>query len=252
MLFTLKKIIGALIMPFSAGAAVLVAGVVLLWLAPRRMLGRVLVTAGTAFLLASGCGPLTNALVRPLDTSYPVADIATMPSVGWVVVLGSGHHNDPSLPPTIRLTGQALSRLVEGIRIHNAMPGSRLLVSGGAVWDSVAHANVLAEAALVLGVDSAAIVVEPRPRDTDDEARLIGERIGSTPFVLVTSASHMPRALALFRAQGTNPIPAPTDFGSTPQITLRPEAFLPTSSGLRNSERAVKEYVGRIWAWLTQ
>ena len=38
------------------------------------------------------------------------------------------------------------------------------------------------------------------------------KKIGQTPFILVTSAGHMPRSMAVFEAQGMQPIPAPTEF----------------------------------------
>lgn len=250
-MFVLKKIIGAAIMPFSVGALMLLLGLVLLWFTRRQVLGRVIVTAGTVFLLVVGCAPLSNELVRTLEAPYPpLTDTRSVQDVRWVVVLGSGHVSDPGRPPTLKLTGQALARLTEGIRLHRSLPGSRLILSGGALWDSVPHATVLAEAAAAMGVSPHAIVAEPRPRDTDDEARLISERVGSDPFILVTSASHMPRALALFRAHGARPIPAPTDYAHQPDFVVRPESFLPTAGGLRNSERAVKEYVGRLYTWL--
>ena len=36
--------------------------------------------------------------------------------------------------------------------------------------------------------------------------------IGREKFILVTSAAHMPRSMALFRKRGLQPIPAPADF----------------------------------------
>jgi uncharacterized SAM-binding protein YcdF (DUF218 family) len=58
-------------------------------------------------------------------------------------------------------------------------------------------------------------------------------------------ALHMPRAMALFAAQGLQAIPAPTDFEA---IQLPPPgvlAWLPEAQALDGSGRAMKEIVGR-------
>ena len=76
------------------------------------------------------------------------------------------------------------------------------------------------------------------------------------PFLIVTSASHMPRSIALLGAQGLNPIAAPADFASDATTTVSWEApsvhrLYPNASSLWRSERTVYEYLGLLWARLT-
>ena len=77
------------------------------------------------------------------------------------------------------------------------------------------------------------------------------EAVGEAPFLLVTSASHMPRAMMLNRKAGLNPIPAPTArraAGTT--LKSDPAFWLPSAGALEMSERAIHEYLGIAWAWL--
>ena len=85
----------------------------------------------------------------------------------WIVVLGGGHVSDPRLPANSQISAAALGRVVEGVRLHKAIPGSKLLLSGGAVFDPVPEAEVMARIAVLLGV---------KPQDIRLETRLPGHR----------------------------------------------------------------------------
>ena len=74
------------------------------------------------------------------------------------------------------------------------------------------EAEVMARIAVLLGVKPQDIRLETDSRDTADEAEIIAKMIGREKFILVTSAAHMPRSMALFRKRGLQPIPAPADF----------------------------------------
>ena len=120
--------------------------------------------------------------------------------------------SDPRLPANSQISAAALERVVEGVRLYKTIPGSKLLLSGGRVFDPVPEAEVMAQIAELLGVKSQDISLESDSRDTADQAVIIGKRIGRERFILVTSAAHMPRSMALFKKRGLQPIPAPTDF----------------------------------------
>jgi uncharacterized SAM-binding protein YcdF (DUF218 family) len=166
------------------------------------------------------------------------------------VVLGGGHTSDPKLPITSQLSNASLVRLVEGIRIHRGLPTSRLILSGGIVFEKVPEAKVLADVALAIGVKKQDLILEEVSRDTEDEARLIQEIVGQEQFILVTSASHMPRSMALFKKLGMHPIPAPTDHLVKECQKISPGMFYPSANGLCKAERAFYEYLGLAWAKL--
>jgi len=167
-----------------------------------------------------------------------------------VVVLGGGHTSDETLPVTSQINGSSLVRLIEGIRIYRKHQGSKLFLSGGRGFDPIPNAEVMARVAREIGIDESDIILETSSKDTKDEARIIKPVVGSDPFVLVTSASHMPRSMALFKKFEMNPIPAPTGHQVKQRQSLAPSAFFPGSGNLQNSRKALYEYLGMAWARL--
>ena len=105
--------------------------------------------------------------------------------------------------------------------------------------------EAFAQAALALGVPPEAVDWEAASRNTHENALAIAERVEREPFVLVTSAFHMPRAVEIFRKLGTTPIPAPCG-----QRTLRayiPYDFIPRAINLWHAAHALREYLAILW-----
>ncbi len=252
-MFLFKKIVGPFFFPLSLCLEILIIGLILLWLTPKKRAGKVIVSLGVTLLILLSYGAFTDMLLKPLEYRYPpLLNFKDLAEVRWIAVLGGGHTSDPQMPPNSQLSGSSLSRLVEGIRAHKSLPGSKLILSGGALYDPVSNAKVLADVALTLGVDRQSLILETLSKDTEDEARLIKKIVGNDPFVLVTSASHLPRSMALFRKLGMQPIPAPTDYGvrEKQEAGINPGMFFPNVGELGNAETAVYEYLGLAWAKL--
>jgi uncharacterized SAM-binding protein YcdF (DUF218 family) len=107
----------------------------------------------------------------------------------------------------------------------------------------------MARIATGLGVNPDDIVQENTSRDTKDEARIVRSMIHETPFVLVTSAYHMPRSMALFKAQGMHPIPAPTGHHIlSDERHLSPYWFFPSTYNIMEAEIVLHEVLGIISA----
>jgi uncharacterized SAM-binding protein YcdF (DUF218 family) len=250
-MFLLKKLLTPFTSPYFDAILLLLAGVAILWFTQRQRLGKILTTAAAVLLLALSYDPVANLFLAPLEARYaPLAVPPVGEGIKWVVVLGGGHSSDPRQPPNNQLSGPALGRLVEGIRLQRGLPGSRLVLSGGAVFDEVPHARILAETAEALGVPRAAIVTEGTSLDTGDEARAIQKIVRDEPFVLVTSAWHLPRAVGLFEKRGMRPRPAPADPWTDADRTLGPDDFFPNPLRLRKVDAAFHEYAGILFAKL--
>jgi uncharacterized SAM-binding protein YcdF (DUF218 family) len=163
--------------------------------------------------------------------------------------LGGGHTNDSRLPANNQLAKGALARLAEGIRILNEVEGSVLVTSG---WsgkrEAIPQAEVLAQTAVLLGVDSARIKKQILPKNTWMEASEYKRLFGDTAtLVLVTSAIHMPRAMYLFQKAGLNPLPAPTDHLIKKGEKTNPLFWMPKAGNIAKTESAIHEYVGILW-----
>jgi uncharacterized SAM-binding protein YcdF (DUF218 family) len=228
---------------------VLAAGCALLWSERFRAAGRTLTTAGALSLLLLAYGIPFDYVAAAFEHRYPpVLEAATVENVGkvqWIVVLGGGHRSQPGLPASSYPDTASLYRIVEGIRLHRGIPDSRIIFSGGGLVDSMSTATAGADLARALGVSADRIVVEARPESTAQEARLIREIVRGDPFLLVTSAVHMPRAVMLFRGQGLNPIPAPTEHRSGGTRGL-----LPSLRRISDADAVFHELVGIGSAWL--
>ena len=257
-MFMLKKIVAPCFYPFSLCLTILILGLWFLWTNRRPRLGKWLVTSGTVLLLLLSLPGISRQVLLPLESRYPALLHPETVSWGeksstspkWIVVLGGGHVSDPRLPANSQISAAALGRVVEGVRLYKAIPGSKLLLSGGAVFDPVPEAEVMARIALLLGVKPQDISLEPDSRDTADEAEIIAKMIGPEKIILVTSATHMPRSMALFSKRGLQPIPAPADFKVRGAQRPVPNMVLPRGSSLGEVETAVHEYLGLAWAWL--
>lgn len=240
--------------PLPVSLALLIAGLGLL-IARRRKAAIVCIGMGIGILLVLGYGVFTKPALYSLERSYaPLTVEQINPKVRdhirYVVVLGSGHVSDPDLPKTAQIGGSSLYRLVEGVRIYRLLPGSKLVISGGVIPDPVTNARVVSDVAQQIGIPVQDTIVEERPSDTFEEARLLQGLLGNTPFVLVTSAAHMKRAVRVFQEFGMRPVPAPTDF----IIKNRPggaiESRLPNCGNLWISQRVIYEWLGEKWEWL--
>lgn len=218
---------------------------------PQRARG---VTAGAlALLLALGWQPLPDALLRHLEAQTPPpAPDAALGAYHGVVVLGGAlepayvwvHPDQPALNGTAeRMT--ALRPLLA------RAPQLRVLFSGGeGQWGASGAPE--AERARAFwaqqGLPVERFLFEPRSRTTFENARESAQLVGadkSRPWLLLTSAWHMPRALAAFRAQGWNVQPWPVDYRSglsTPWLEYNMDP------GVRSWRIALHEWVG-LWAY---
>jgi uncharacterized SAM-binding protein YcdF (DUF218 family) len=243
-MFLFKQIVSALVAPATFALLLVAAGGVLA-LCKRVKAATYVLLCGALLAYLGSISLVGNALLVPLETRYRAfADDDPVPSAAFVVVLGSSYTPRGDVPVTAALDREGLPRIVEGIRLTKKLPAAVLIVSGGT--PPAPPARGYAQLARQLGIDGSALIVHDTPLDTAGEARAVAARIGQEPFLLVTSAYHMPRAMRLMETVGARPIPAPTAHLAPPSLHVSWSDFLPTSAGMIKSERAVHEYVGLL------
>jgi len=247
-MFILRKIISTLVLPLNVCLMLLISGVVVLFATQKQKIAKAMIVAA-AFALLLLSVPLTaNWLTGTLESQYaPVSTKEFSESnIPWIVVLGGGHNS--SRPPGTQLSPSSLARVVEGVRIYRMKGGRKLILSGGAVYDPVPNAEAMFREAKAFGVSENDVILETKSRDTEEEASLLAPILKQEPFYLVTSAVHMPRAMALFLKQGMKPVASPVDYSfhsQTSPVLLR---LLPNASALQQSERALREFFGILWS----
>ncbi len=153
-----------------------------------------------------------NWLIRELEERYPAAEAGADPRA-LVVVLSSGSILRRGDGWTVGMDLAAWERTMAGVRLWRTT-GGELLFSGEPTPDGRwSAADAMAEVAASAGVPRASIRVERRSGTTYQNLlfsrELIAERDGHV--WLVTSAMHMPRAMAVAGKLGLRVHAAPCD-----------------------------------------
>jgi uncharacterized SAM-binding protein YcdF (DUF218 family) len=220
--------------------------------------GIILTWTSLALLYLLGLGPISKMIIRPLEDAYPILDTEQFSAEGeppaYVVVLGGSYRRATGFPITSRLGTTSTLRAMEGIRIHRLLPGSKLVFTGGDRIEGedqrTTAADGMAELAKMMGVPDEDFLVERDSRDTSEHPIKIQPLIGEDRrVVVVTSAMHMRRSIALFEKQGYDPIAAPA--GVTPSApNLELGDFVPSAGSYTRIDAALHEYLGLMWAKL--
>ena len=249
MLFMLKKYIGGMMLPLPLLLLLVGLGIVLVWFTRFQKLGKTAITAGWLALLLLSLQPVADGLLKPIEDKYPTW--RGEEPVQYVVVLGGGYTWNPDWAPSSNLINNSLPRLTEGIRLWYENPGAKLIFTGAAAkTNPVSTAEAGARVAESLGIPRSEIIVLDKPKDTEEEAAAVKEMIGDAPFLLVTSASHLPRAMIFFRRAGLTPLPAPANQLAIASPLNPWERAIPSPVWLMHSDRVGYETLGRIWQWL--
>lgn len=196
---------------------------------------------------------VSNALVRWIETSYAAPTLTAASTKPIILVLTAGW---------LRTTAQGYeSKLSEAgwERTHAAVQlwkrhGGTLVFSGAPAPDgSDSAAAGMARVAQQLGVPETAIKVEPASLNTYENfmftKSLLDRREGEV--WLVTSALHMPRAMAVAKKMGIPAIAHPCDFHAEERLNWR--LWLPSNAGPAMLEEALHELLGilqyRLRGW---
>lgn len=244
MSFELKRAVDVLTDPLSLALLLALVAGILRWARRARLAGSLAMVAALVAYAGSTVF-VGDALLAPLESRFPpLSDSRLPPAAAYVAVLGTGYDPRGGVPVTAALAEDGLVRIVEGVRLMRRIGASHLIVSGGAPPGHVPSARGYAQLARDLGVADDALIVNDAPLDTRAEAHALVAKIGSSPFVLVTSAYHMPRAMRDMSLAGARAIPAPTGQLALRDVPCGWHCWLPTAGGLQRSQRALHEYLG--------
>ncbi|MDN3614609.1 envelope biogenesis factor ElyC [Vibrio gallaecicus] len=245
-MFELKKVVSSLLMPLPAMLILAFLGLALVMFTTKRKTGCLITLTALCGIFLIAFQPISSRLLMPLERQYSVF-LPTDKSVDFVMVLGSGHVVDDQIPPTSELSRTGLMRLSEGIRILRMYPGAKLILSGYGGGLEISNARMMAKVALALGVSKPDIILLETAKDTGEEARQAAAFIQNKKVVLVTSASHMQRAIYEFNGAGIQPTPAPTNYLAHKNIVQPWNKYMPKAIYLEQTERYWHETMGLMW-----
>lgn len=243
-MFTIKKIISAFLLPIPIGLFLLLIAFVYLMLNSHKK-AKIFLFLGLSWFLFLSFQPISNAILSPLENSYK--SLIETPKVKYILVLGSGHKSDENLSITSQVKMVGINRLVEGIRHYKNLENAKIIVSGFSIDGGDSHALMQEKLAISLGVNPNDIIRLDSPKDTKEEAIEAKKIVNDNEFILVTSASHMKRSVLLFKKEGLNIIPSPTN-----HLAYQDNAYSAyfSAKNLRKAEMAIHEYIGLLYSYL--
>lgn len=260
----LSKLLPLFIYPLGLACLLLAAA---LFIRRSARAKNILIATALLLLFVGGNRWVATYLTRSLEWRYLPQQ--NYPQVDAIVVLGGG--TDPASYPRIGAeVNGAGDRVLYAAQLYKQGKAPHLLLSGGYIsFLSIrpsTPAQEMAEILTRMDIPESALWLQNQSQNTAEDALYSSQMLkekGISRVILVTSAMHMPRSVALFKQQGIEVIPAPTDYSVAQEdldnlIHATPSGWLinllPNAGSLSSTTTALKEYIGllayRLQGWL--
>lgn len=244
-------------MPVGVTLFLCIAALLLLRRHHRKAAGA-LVALAVLVLWVSSTPIVASALYRDLERRYPPLPLERIPEGGCIVVLGGAL--SPALAPRVDVEfNEAVDRVYKAAQLYRAGKSKVVVVTAGnQPWSESrwAEAELIRDLLMEWGVPEKAVLLEGSSHNTRENAlyaRNIISAIGCEKPLLVTSAAHMPRAVAAFDGVGVQVVAVSTDVRVIERAGLTVFDFLPDSQALAMTSAAVREWIGqgiyRLQGW---
>lgn len=249
-MFAVAKIFWFFLNPANVLLILVVAGAFMLWSDRWRRLGGRMIGFCAVFVVLLAVLPLEKILLEPLENRFPIE--RSLPSkIDGIITLGGAVNQFVTAgrnQPQITGAGERLTAFIELSRRYHA---ARLVYAGGT--GSISRQDLKEETVarklfIRLGLDNRRVFFESRSRNTFEGAVATFNHLKPSTgekWVLITSASHMPRAVGAFRRAGWTVIPYPVDFRTTGKGSWL-DFDLNLLSGLNLLDAALHEWVGLL------
>lgn len=249
-MFVISKLLSAITQPMFWLAVWF--AVALLILNRWRRVSSAMLWAGLVVLGLLGFVAVPDALLRSLESRYPIPTAQGVDKHVGMIVLGGAIGR----PEVYKAHGQvplgdAAERMIEPLAIMRNHPKLQLVFTGG---EGRLLASGVSEAELAKvfyehqGVDMSRVTFESGSRTTRENAFQVAKLLGDKckqPWLLVTSAWHMHRSIEEFKAVGCNVTAYPVDFWTSDKWDWTDYSL---AHSLVHWQTALHEWLG-IWAY---
>ncbi len=250
MFFFISKVIEVFLIPSNLIALLGLVGLLAIMVA-RPRLGRACIVASILLLAICGWSPLGPAALMALENRFaqPVID---RPVTG-IILLGGAVDTHISSDRSTLAMNEAGERLTATVDLSRRYPDARIFLSGGASHilggnAKMTESQVAHDILVSLGVSSQRIEMEERSRNTCENGTESAASLRPKPgelWLLVTSASHMPRVVGCFRAAGFDVTPYPVDYRTRGAEDLKRRVDT-IAVGLAETDLAAHEWFGLL------
>jgi uncharacterized SAM-binding protein YcdF (DUF218 family) len=245
--FISSQVAWAILNPSTFLISATLLGLILTQTPLSRLGRRIAMTAGGALALCA-LTPLCVLLMRPLEDRFPSIGRNPPPEPKGILILGGVVNPELTRARGPIALSESGARLTEALALANRSPQAQLVFAGRSEGE-------VAERFLTeLGLRAQRLTIEPRSRNTFENAQFTRTLLEPKPgerWILVTSASHMPRAIGCFRKAGFNVSAHPVDYftlGDSRDYWNYTFAPLAALSAL---DIAGKEWLGLAVYWLS-
>jgi uncharacterized SAM-binding protein YcdF (DUF218 family) len=252
--FVISKTIGYLVLPSNLLMAIGLVGLVMLFTRFRQLASWLIVTSLVLIALV-GYSPLGRILLLPLEERFPPWD-ASHGAPDGIVVLGGAISPDISVARGVIALNGSAERLTVTAELARRYPNARIIFTGGTASldpNAPLEAPLAVKELEAFGIAHDRITAEEQSRNTIENAvfsRLLAQPKPGERWLLVTSASHMPRAIAAFRAARFAVEAYPVNWHTQGRRDAA-ELFATFPEGLAMTDSAMHEWFGLAAYWLT-
>lgn len=251
MYFTLSKIFWLIFVPSNLIILLLTLGGWLM-LMRRRISGAILFLAGFFGIVIGTVSSLPDRALEILETRFPLcAD--TQDRIDGVIVLGGATSVVASAVWDRLIVNEAGSRLLVMADLARRYPDAKIVFSGGYGFmfgEPISEAELIAKHLRVFGLEPGRVIFETKSRNTIENALFSRDLVEPKPeqkWLLVTSASHMPRAYGMFHKVGFPVEACSSDYTSTLQADDTDIRFN-VAERLKILNRVAREWIGLVAA----
>ena len=253
MSFYAEKLLPILIYPLGLALLLCITAFALSF-AGRAYALRVSIAIAVILLWLASTPSLAGLLTRILEEQNLPVPIGTIAPKDVAIILGGGLAQKAHM-------GRTGDRVLQAALLWHAGKVHTIIVSGGNLpWSPRSSSTESGFAKEILvesyGVPPDSIIVESGSRNTHENAINTAAIWRERHFhsgLLVTSAAHMPRALASFRKGGLDVASWPADFRGHYPLVNSVFDFLPDAGALEQTTTVIKEWVGlavyRLRGW---
>ena len=206
--------------------------------------------AGVVILVICSIPIVSGKMIAYLESDYELNRPSEIDTANAIVVLSGMVKTIKTKDSLDYEWSEAVDRFFAGIDLFRLNKAPTLIFTRGKVpWSiGLPEGEFLREEAIKLGIPKKDILLTENVENTDQEAKAIKKlfSIDNPKIILVTSAFHMPRAKAVFEANGINVIPFPVDFrNQVSNLTFMD--FIPSAGSFSTTSFVIREMIGRIY-----
>lgn len=214
--------------------------------------GFIILLSGAILLYILSLSPVANSMAWMLEKQYVSTEEVNPAAIYMVTVLGGGLYRQDRMRHRPELSSTSYTRVLCGVEMFRRYNARYIVMQGGfgSADSDVSVAQVMKEVAMTFGISGEQIIIEEKSENTFEHPielhHITGEQGRNMRIGLVTSAWHMPRAVAAFSRSFNRILPFPCDpISASSNWSIR--SILPSIDAFDNSTIVFQEFIGLAW-----